>query len=207
MKYRQTGFDKFLEQKMQNPSFKENYLKVQKEIARKNVPGLSYYPEWIDEQVENFLLAKINDGEWESSLQRRVQQFGAKYNYKDRQIDCIQVQQIPNWLKNSLFTHLNEVFSSTPAQIIINEYEIGQGITKHIDAPVFGSVIASLSLLSDTEMTIGQYHGESFKIPLHRRSLLVLSGDARSKWYHSISNVKEKRISITFRTIHKENGK
>lgn len=203
MNRRQTGFDKFLGEKMKNKSFQEEYIKIEQEINKKTVSGLFYYPEWIDEQTENFLLNKINDGEWESSLQRRVQQFGAKYNYKDRRLDDALIKEIPNWLKESLFTRLDEVFSCIPSQIIINEYEKGQGITKHIDAPVFGPVIASLSLLSDTEMTVGQYNNGSFKIPLQRRSLLVLSGDARLRWYHCIPKVKEKRISITFRTIER----
>lgn len=204
MNSRQTGFDKFLGEKMKNKSFQEEYIKVEQEISKNTASGLFYYPKWIDEQTENFLLNKINDGEWESSLQRRVQQFGAKYNYKDRQLDDTPTKEIPNWLKDSLFPYLCEVFTSPPSQIIINEYERGQGITKHIDAPVFGPVIASLSLLSDTEMTVGRYNNESFNIPLQRRSLLVLSGDARLRWYHCIPKVKEKRISITFRTINKE---
>lgn len=163
------------------------------------LPGLTYIQNWIDPDTELKLLEKIQEGSWENSLQRRVQQFGPMYNYSNRKLNPAK-QDIPVWLKEMLYPGLRSYFKSDPNQIIINEYERGQGITKHVDAPVFGPVIASLSLLSDTNMTFGQYRGDEHKLPLQRRSLVIMQDEARSKWYHYIAPVSEKRISITFRT-------
>lgn len=161
--------------------------------------GLTYIQNWIDSDTELKLLEKIQEGTWENSLQRRVQQFGPMYNYSNRKLNPAN-QDIPAWLKEMLYPGLRSYFTSDPNQIIVNEYERGQGITKHVDAPVFGPVIASLSLLSDTNMTFGQYRGDEHKLLLQRRSLVVMQNEARSKWYHYIAPVSEKRISITFRT-------
>lgn len=167
----------------------------------KNILGLKYLPNWIDETTETLLLDNIQQGFWESSLQRRVQQFGPVYNYTTRKLDLQSQQEIPQWLKKSLYSNLITFFDEEPNQIIINEYQPGQNITKHIDAAVFGPVIASLSLLGNTNMTFGQYRDSEIKHLLERRSLLVLSDEARNKWYHYIAPVTQQRISITFRTI------
>lgn len=197
-----TAFDKFLENQMIDPVFAEGFEKAKNEIcatdqAINKISGLIYRPNWIDAEAEEFLLQKIQEGNWESSLQRRVQQFGPRYNYTTRKVDAACLD-IPDWIK---FLNLSDWFEKDPEQIIVNEYEIGQGITKHVDAKVFGPIIASLSLLSDTHLTMGQYRGDEIKIPLERRSLVIMTGKARSEWYHYIAPVKEKRISITFRTI------
>lgn len=197
-----TAFDKFLEDQMIDPVFAEGFEKAKNEIcatdqAINKISGLIYRPNWIDAEAEEFLLQKIQEGNWESSLQRRVQQFGPKYNYTTRKVDAACLD-IPDWIKS---LNLSDWFEKEPEQIIVNEYEIGQGITKHVDAKVFGPVIASLSLLSDTYLTMGQYRSDEIKIPLERRSLVIMTGKARSDWYHYIAPVKEKRISITFRTI------
>ncbi len=163
------------------------------------IPGLIYEPNWISSETEELLLQKIQEGNWESSLQRRVQQFGPRYNYTTRQLNT-SIMDVPDWIK-PLCLKLSKWFNPEPAQIIINEYETGQGITKHVDAKVFGPTIASLSLLSDTYLTMGQHRDDEIKIPLEKRSLVIMTGKARSDWYHYIAPVKEKRISITFRTI------
>ena len=76
---------------------------------------------------------------------------------------------------------------------------------------LFEDVIVSLSLGSDTTMVFEQ---EDHKIPINlkRRELLVLSGEARLKWKHSIPARKKDdgvprnlRLSMTWRTV-KENS-
>ena len=53
-----------------------------------------------------------------------------------------------------------------------------------------GDIICSLSLLSDYNINyknyIGERTGDRFDLNLPRRSLLVLSGDARYNWKHGI---------------------
>lgn len=162
------------------------------------IPGLYYLPDWISSTMEEDLLSNIEVGIWENSLKRRVQQFGPRYRYQDGKLDS-SLREIPEWIRK-FFPDLKTWFDRPPGQIIINEYLPGQGITKHKDAAVFGPTIASLSLLNDAQMLL--INGNSAQeLLLKRRSLLILSGEARSAWQHCIPPVENKRISITFRTI------
>lgn len=101
-----------------------------------------------------------------------------------------------------------------PDQIIINEYQSGQGISTHIDCvPCFSNTIASLSLGSPCVMDFAHSEtGKKSSLLLEPRSLLVLSGDARYLWQHSIAGRKTdrfngqtiqrtRRISLTFRKV------
>ncbi|WP_228438789.1 alpha-ketoglutarate-dependent dioxygenase AlkB [Chryseobacterium pennae] len=97
-------------------------------------------------------------------------------------------------------------------QVIINEYEPGQGISNHIDCvSCFEDIIISVSLLSSCVMQFSKDR-EQQEILLQPRSLLLLSGEARYHWKHGIKAVKndkwsdtiiprKRRISITFRKI------
>jgi alkylated DNA repair dioxygenase AlkB len=42
---------------------------------------------------------------------------------------------------------------------------------------------------------------KTIRITLPRRSLLVLEGEARTRWQHRIPAVKETRVSLSFRTV------
>ena len=78
--------------------------------------------------------------------------------------------------------------------VVFNEYLPGQGIAPHTDSLLYGPVICSLSLassclmsfyaLSDLENGIEEH---SLQIELPRRSMLIMSGDARHKYKHLIS--------------------
>ena len=94
-------------------------------------------------------------------------------------------------------------------QLIVNEYEPGQGISAHIDAPCFGPAIATLSLGSACVMRFsnGDRHEDVW---LDRRMCVVLTGPARSEWTHAIPTRKSdprhgrrlarsRRLSLTFR--------
>lgn len=163
------------------------------------IQGLTYLSNWIDSETESKLLKKIEEGTWENSLKRKVQQFGPVYNYSSRKLDS-SCKEIPVWMKEILYPGLKILFDKEPNQIIINEYEIGQGITKHVDAQVFGPTIASLSLVNDTNIFFGQNKNSEKRYILERRSLIIMSSQARYDWHHYIPPVTQKRISITFRT-------
>ncbi len=100
-------------------------------------------------------------------------------------------------------------------QCIANEYYRDQGISPHIDRNIFGPVIMGLSLGADATM-IFEHADITYYCPLLRRSLLMLSGPARSEWKHSLSKnvtyidaqgnkvvkpLDYRRISCTFRSI------
>lgn len=180
------------------------------------IPGLRYLPDFVDAATEAALIATIDQQPWLDDLKRRVQHYGWRYDYKARGItQDLRIGAIPDWLAG-LCARLNAegIFSHTPDQVIINEYQSGQGISAHVDCvPCFGDTIASLSLGSACVMDFT--HAATLEKQSHLlepRSLLVLSDDARYHWQHAIparksdkwrgQNIpRSRRISLTFRTV------
>ncbi|HZN95628.1 MAG TPA: alpha-ketoglutarate-dependent dioxygenase AlkB, partial [Myxococcales bacterium] len=92
----------------------------------------------------------------------------------------------------------------------VNEYVGKQGITKHIDCiPCFKGSIAMLSLGEDWEMFFWPPGGGGKVVrTLPRRSVTVLSGEARERWSHEIPRRlsepwgrRGRRVSMTFRKV------
>ena len=187
--------------------------------------GLQLLTHYIPEEIEYNLITEIDSHLWLNDLSRRVQHYGYKYDYKAKAVsDLIRLEIIPNWLDIiSTKLKLENHFKEEPNQIIINEYIPGQGISNHIDCePCFGNVIASLSLASDIVMNFTNVNDSAFQIGhivpilLPRRSLLIITGNARYNWQHGIKKVKwdtfnnlklkrNRRISITFRNVKQSN--
>jgi alkylated DNA repair dioxygenase AlkB len=93
-----------------------------------------------------------------------------------------------------------------PASIrhaLFTEYDVGAGIGWHRDKKQFDEVFA-LSLGSACGIRFRHKRGtkwERFTLDCAPRSLYAMRGPARSVWEHSIAPVREKRYSITFRTM------
>lgn len=180
------------------------------------IPGLRYIPDFIAADTETALLAAIDQQSWLSDLKRRVQHYGWRYDYKARGItEDLRIGAIPDWLAG-LCKRLSAegIFSRAPDQVIINEYQPGQGISAHVDCvPCFGDTVASISLGSVCVMDFtNASNGGKQSYLLEPRSLLVLSSDARYHWQHAIPARKTdkwhgqtipraRRISLTFRTV------
>jgi len=108
-------------------------------------------------------------------------------------------------------------FPRRPDQLIINEYSAGQGIAPHIDhTRYFDEPIASISMLSEYPMVLDPPRGSDatpITLRLRRNSCLVLAGEARWQWKHSIPKRKSdewsdghktqrsRRVSLTFRLM------
>ena len=97
-------------------------------------------------------------------------------------------------------------------QLIVNEYEPGQGIGRHVDSHDFGNTIVSLSLGSQCHMIFRDRAGDRgvLEIPLKARSLLIMKDEARLKWTHEIPSRKSDkgvprrtRVSLTFRYLER----
>jgi len=185
-------------------------------VATVTIPGLRYLPDFIDAETEAALLATIDQQPWLHDLKRRVQHYGWRYDYKARGItQDLRIGPIPDWLAGLCEPLSAEgIFPRAPDQVIINEYQPGQGISAHVDCvPCFGDIIASLSLSSACVMNFTHATtGEKQSHLLEPRSLLILSGDARYHWQHAIPARKTdkwqgktisraRRISLTFRTV------
>jgi alkylated DNA repair dioxygenase AlkB len=169
------------------------------------IPGLILLENVLTPEEQIKLVKEITDlGVWNNELSRRTQHYGYRYDYRAKNISKNDyLGEFPEWL-NSLSKKLESQLGFTPEQAIINEYTKGQQITPHIDAPhLFGPRIASLSLCSATEMIFSNQYkgGDKLKVQLPQGSLVILTGDVRSRWFHSIPPVSQYRLSVNFRTV------
>ncbi|TAF75954.1 MAG: alpha-ketoglutarate-dependent dioxygenase AlkB [Alphaproteobacteria bacterium] len=178
--------------------------------------GATILCDFTDGLAQQQLLAEIDAGIWQHDLRRRVQHYGYRYDYKARRVQAdMWLGVMPAWLQIWCERLCAEgIFTTIPDQVIINEYQAGQGIAPHVDCiPCFGEVIASLSLGSACVMDF--MHADSHEkrsVMLPVGSLLILSGEARYRWKHGISARKSdmwqgskhprtRRISLTFRSV------
>uniref|UniRef100_A0A914I4N5 Alkylated DNA repair protein alkB homolog 8 n=1 Tax=Globodera rostochiensis TaxID=31243 RepID=A0A914I4N5_GLORO len=189
--------------------------------------GLKIVPNFISAQfeseleqfVEGCLAGSTNIDKLKN---RRVFHFGYAFDYnKNNALDkAPPIPPIIDGLINDIFTtfscHSPDV---RPNQITVNVYEPGQGIPLHLDThSAFEERVYSLSLLSDVVMEFRDCANSARRNCVHlpRRSLLLLTGDARYRHKHGIltrhydvhpmSNQllkRERRISITFRTVRR----
>ncbi len=179
------------------------------------ISGLTYIPNFITQAEETALLEKIDNQPWLLDLKRRVQHYGYKYDYKVRNITSEhKLGALPSFLQNYCDRlEQDKIFTKAPDQVIINEYQPGQGISGHIDVLHFDNTVASLSLGSPCIMDF-THSQTNQKIPilLEPRSLVVLKGEARYIWKHGIANRKtdkyngnvfnrSRRVSCTFRNV------
>src|SRR5581483_10097764 len=94
------------------------------------------------------------------------------------------------------------------AEILVTEYPPGAGIGWHRDAPPFG-IVAGISLGAECRMRFQRGKGDerlTAAITLPRRSIYLLTGQARESWQHTIPPVREHRWSVTFRTLRHSSG-
>ena len=185
------------------------------EITFPQVDGLAYISNFISSEEHNELLSDIDSQVWLDDLKRRVQHYGYKYDYKNHQINrSMYIAPLPDWAMK-IAHRLDGTYSNTlPDQVIVNEYEPGQGIENHIDCKTcFRETVISLSLGSPCVMNFAEYRGEGKKsILLEPRSLIVLKKAARYDWTHGIAKrksdvwndeklIRSRRVSLTFRTV------
>ena len=121
------------------------------------------------------------------------------------------------WRKFTNDTNLCEIIQEDKNVMFdncyIHEYAAGIMLFPHVDnVGIFGPWICGLSLLSDVTMDffppdrngeVRYYSKKFFKdgqpVLLPRRSMYVMTGDARFKWSHGIRKVVNRRVSITIR--------
>ena len=180
--------------------------------------GFDYKPNFLTEKECNDLLESIDRQEWSRDLKRRVQHYGWKYDYKSRIVkEDMRIGELPDFIRRvAKRLRADDWFEAEPDQVIVNEYEPGQGIAAHVDRDCFGPTVATLSLGDEWPMEFAPYRprgGQKTAPGKHERvleigSLLVLKGDARRHWTHRIaartrdgSRQRQRRVSVTFRTV------
>lgn len=193
-----------------------NLLKNEMREPDLEISGLTYIPAYIDPHMQGQLLTHIDISPRLTELKRRVQHYGYRYDYKSRNLDKDSyLGPLPAWLQpicQKLYS--DDIFPQAPDQVIVNEYEPGQGISAHIDCvPCFDDTIASLSLGSTCVMDFANPKtGAKKSILLEEGSLIILTGEARYEWTHAIAGKKSdivngmkfyrgRRASLTFRNV------
>ena len=189
-------------------------LNIKQDLMK--VRGLKYVPEFLSREEHTFLWQEINKATWLGDLKRRVQHYGWKYDYKSRAINySMFLGDLPVWAQTLAKRLFNEGYiSELPDQLIVNEYEPGQGIANHIDCePCFGDTVISISLGSSCVMDfINVRTKEKVDALLEPRSMVVIAGESRKIWTHGITGRKTDifgglridrrlRISLTFRKV------
>jgi alkylated DNA repair dioxygenase AlkB len=180
------------------------------------ISGLKYLTGFVSEREEASLFVAIDKEPWLADLRRRVQHYGYRYDYKSRKVDpSMYLGALPPWSQPLTDRLMAAGYLETnPDQLIVNEYEPGQGITAHVDCvPCFGPVVCSITLGSACMMELSAVADPATELLfLERGSLLVLADEARYKWRHAIPGRKSdrvdgqvirrgRRVSLTFRTV------
>jgi alkylated DNA repair dioxygenase AlkB len=179
-----------------------------------DLAGLRYIPNYLDVERHRRLLRILDGLAWvfPTGFKRRVQQYGYTYGYDDGIVEFL--GPLPDWAE-SLARRLNEeqITPWVADALLVNEYEPGQGITRHVDLPRFSGTVVSVSLGSTCIMEF-THRGSTAKhlLLLEPRSALALSGAARTDWEHAIPRRKNdlwngvkrprsRRVSLTFRKV------
>lgn len=178
-------------------------------------PGLIYVANWLTHQEHEDALATVDQNPFDNSLQRRVQHYGARYNYSSSSISELGsapgIPMVLGTIGKRLFDE--GYFSRVPEQVIVNEYLVDQGISAHVDQLSFGGAVATVSLLESWPMLFRQIDGSAkLEVFLEARSLALMTGESRYRWTHEISKrradvegglkrLRKRRLSLTFRTL------
>ena len=171
--------------------------------------------DFVTPAEERRILQRIAETPWLRDLNRRVQHYGVRYDYRNPGARE-PAAPFPLWTQHMARRLAPYFDGALPGQCIVNEYRPGQGIGMHADHRDFGPVVASLSLADDWPMRFRPRNSRPYVrhgapgdtvLTLPRRSVLVLTGPSRDAWMHGIdpSDTAEMRrvtrISATFRTL------
>ena len=181
-------------------------------IEPKYPEGFQYVHNFLTVDEEKYLLEQIAKIELHTFLfqgyeaKRKVASFGYDYSFDKKALT--KGKDIPSYfndLIDKVSSHLS-LDKNLLAELLVTEYPVGSVINWHRDAPPF-DVIAGISLFADCTFRLRphdkakQGRGSIISLPVKRRSLYVIQGEARTDWQHSIAPVKSVRYSITLRTL------
>jgi alkylated DNA repair protein (DNA oxidative demethylase) len=177
--------------------------------------GFSYIPDFLSESDERELIRFIETLSFAEirmhgvAAKRRTVHFGWLYGYESWKITPGPPIPVPLLPLRERAARLIARPADAIEEVLVTDYPPGAGIGWHRDAPMFGPVVVGISLLGSARFRFqkrtaaGREIAEALLAP---RSAYVLSGEARSMWQHSIPSMKQRRYSITFRTL-KRSGK
>lgn len=180
--------------------------------------GFFYQPAFVTAAEERQLATEIERLEFKhvemrgGVARRRIVHFGWTYGYYSR-------RSKPGEPLPAFLLHIRERAAAWArleadqfAEALVTEYAPGAAIGWHRDAPLFGDVIAGISLLGTSRMRFRPYvspkeqrglppRRATHEVELEPRSAYLISGEARRDFEHSIPAVASLRYSITFRML------
>ena len=179
-----------------------------------SVPGLYLYPDFISEHYENELLSEIDGQIWMVDYSRRLQYYG----FRNELEEPYQLISIPIPIPEKIYQLSEQIIDKElidmqPDQVIINEYNPGEGIRPHKDRNYYENQICGVNLGSSCIMRfIRGKNLETIDIEIPRRSLYIMQDEARNKWTHGIPprkkdkingtiSIRDRRVSITYRKV------
>ncbi|KAI3373954.1 hypothetical protein L3Q82_022519, partial [Scortum barcoo] len=184
-------------------------------------PGIFLWENFILEEEEEKLISRMDQEVWtESQSGRRKQDFGPKVNFKKRKVRVGGFNGLPA-LSQKLVLRMQQnpsLADFQPVEQCNLDYhpQRGAAIDPHLDDSwLWGERLITVNMLSDTKLTMSLEQGlpelglmEEVRVAVHlpRRSLVVLSGEARHRWKHAIhrEDVHERRVCSTYRELSAE---
>ena len=172
--------------------------------------GLVYRAEFLGEEEERELLAEIetyafHEVRMRGQVARRtVIHFGWDYDYEGWKVHPTTP---PSPRLRELADRCAAEANIDPEsleQFLVARYPPGATIGWHRDAPMFGTPVVGVSLLSACTMKFRREVNGGFEVfnqLLEPRSLYILGGEVRRQWQHSIPPTKALRYSVTMRTL------
>jgi alkylated DNA repair dioxygenase AlkB len=180
--------------------------------------GFFYRPEFVTLAEERQLVTEIERLDFKrvemhgGVARRRVAHFGWSYGYYSRRSKP--GERLPAFLLplRERAAGWADIVADEFVEALVTEYPPEATIGWHRDAPMFGDVIAGISLLGIGRMRFRPYvspkdqrglppRRATHEVELEPRSAYLISGDARRDFEHSIPAVASLRYSITFRTL------
>lgn len=182
------------------------------------IEGIFLVKDFISKEEEDQLLPIIDTRKpWIPSQEGRAKQdYGPKVSFLKRKVSVGNFGGFPDFA-NHLFSRMQTNYPDrlgdfAPVEFCILEYtpERGSYIRPHYDDKwIWGDRLITVNLLSATSLRLTR----EFNIPpyeivirMPERSLLVIHGEARYDWHHSISryDIKSRRVAMTWREFSDE---
>lgn len=182
------------------------------------IDGVYLVADFLSETEESNLLNYIDNDVWIPSQSGRLKQdFGIKINFKKQTIKTKYFTGMPLYAKQIIERFQSHRISKDfqPVELCNLDYHLDRGshIDPHIDDVwIWGERLITVNLLSNTILSLIPNDKDSNKIiyvPIPRRWLIVLYGDARYEYKHSIQrqHIHDRRMAVTFRELTGKNDK
>lgn len=181
-----------------------------------NPDGWRYETDFLSAAEEAALLEQLGALPFEAarykewSARRRIVAYGGRYDFSHQRLEP--AAPLPDYLLplRDRVGHWSGIPAAELTHAMVAEYQVDAPLGWHRDVPEFEAVLG-VSLLGHARMRFRPYPPSKgqrtvFSIDLAPRSIYAIRGAARWHWQHAISQTKELRYSITFRTRRRTGG-